>query len=446
MTYDVIYIGSGHAAWHGAQELARAGKKVALIEQEKVSGTCTNFGCNAKILLDGPAELLHHLHNYHGIGINDAVNIVWPELMAYKHQVIDPMDDVMARILAVDGIDIIFGHASFVDEHTVVVADETYTADNFVLAMGQRAAKLPVAGTELTYDSKDFLDLPEMPTSMILIGAGFIGMEFASIAHTAGSDVTIIEYADRALANFDAEYTQRVVEIMSEKGINFAFGNAVNEIKATDNGYIVTTAQGNQFEAAMVFDTTGRIPNIDHMNLEDIGVETNRGGVVVNDYMQTSVSRIYASGDVVAKTTPRLTPTATFESLYIADILLGKENEAIKYPAVPTVTFTLPRMAQIGVSTTEANASDEYQVHNINFAQLGMFASHHDQEAKVKIVLNRDKQLVGAAIIGDAAPELVNTLVPIINHKYTKDDLNKTIYAFPTASAMLPMLLANFLA
>lgn len=348
--------------------------------------------------------------------------------------------------MAVDGIDIIFGHASFVDEHTVVVADETYTADNFVLAMGQRAAKLPVAGTELTYDSKDFLDLPEMPTSMILIGAGFIGMEFASIAHAAGSDVTIIEYADRALANFDAEYTQRVVEIMSEKGINFAFGNAVNEIKATDNGYIVTTAQGNQFEAAMVFDTTGRIPNIDHMNLEDIGVETNRGGVVVNDYMQTSVSRIYASGDVVAKTTPRLTPTATFESLYIADILLGKENEAIKYPAVPTVTFTLPRMAQIGVSTTEANASDEYQVHNINFAQLGMFASHHDQEAKVKIVLNRDKQLVGAAIIGDAAPELVNTLVPIINHKYTKDDLNKTIYAFPTASAMLPMLLANFLA
>ena len=221
--------------------------------------------------------------------------------MAYKHQVIDPMDDVMARILAVDGIDIIFGHASFVDEHTIVVADETYTADNFVLAMGQRAAKLPVAGTELTYDSKDFLDLPEMPTSMILIGAGFIGMEFASIAHTAGSDVTIIEYADRALANFDAEYTQRVVEIMSEKGINFAFGNAVNEIKATDNGYIVTTAQGNQFEAAMVFDTTGRIPNIDHMNLEDIGVETNRGGVVVNDYMQTSVSHIYASGDVVAK-------------------------------------------------------------------------------------------------------------------------------------------------
>ena len=446
MKYDVIFIGSGHAAWHGAQELARAGKRVALIEQEKVSGTCTNFGCNAKILLDGPAELLHHLHNYHGIGMNDAVNIVWPELMAYKHQVIDPMDEAMAQILAVDGIDIIFGHASFVDAHTITVNDDTYTADNFVLAMGQRPAKLPVTGTELTHDSKDFLDLPEMPKSMIMIGAGFIGMEFASIAQAAGSDVTIVEYADRALANFDADYTNRVVELMTAKGIKFAFNNAVEQISQDGDVFSVKTAQGNTFQADMVFDTTGRVPNTDDMNLASIGVETNRGGVIVNDHMQTTVAHIYASGDVVAKTTPRLTPTATFESLYIADVLLGQTTAAIAYPAVPSVTFTLPRMAQVGVSTAEAADSDEYNVYDINFAQLGMFASHHDTEAKVKIVLNQQKQLVGAALIGDAAPELVNTLVPIINHKYTKADLNKTIYAFPTPSAMLPMLLANFLA
>ncbi|WP_425335791.1 hypothetical protein [Weissella cibaria] len=162
--------------------------------------------------------------------------------------------------------------------------------------------------------------------------------------------------------------------------------------------------------------------------------------------MQTTVAHIYASGDVVAKTIPRLTPTTTFESLYIADILLGHTTASIAYPAVPSVTFTLPRMAQIGVSTAEAADADEYNVYDINFAQLGMFASHHDTEAKVKIVLNQQKQLVGATLIGDVAPEIVNTLVPIINHKYTKADLNKTIYAFPTPSAMLPMLLMNFLA
>lgn len=153
--------------------------------------------------------------------------------MAYKHQVIDPMDGAMAKILAVDGIDVIFGHASFVGAHTITVNDDMYTADNFVLAMRQRPAKLPVTGTELTHDGKDFLDLPEIPKSMIMIGAGFIGMEFASIAQAAGSDVTIVEYADRALANFDADYTNRVVELMTAKGIKFAFIMQLNRFHKT---------------------------------------------------------------------------------------------------------------------------------------------------------------------------------------------------------------------
>lgn len=135
---------------------------------------------------------------------------------------------------------------------------------------------------------------------------------------------------------------------MTAKGIKFAFNNAVEQISQDGDVFSVKTAQGNTFQADMVFDTTGRVPNTDDMNLASIGVETNRGGVVVNDHMQTTVAHIYASGDVVAKTTPRLTPTATFESLYIADVLLGQTTAAIAYPAVPSVTFTLPRMAQLG--------------------------------------------------------------------------------------------------
>ena len=443
--YDVIFIGSGHAAWHGAQTLARAGKKVALIEQEKVAGTCTNFGCNAKILLDGPAELLHHLHNYHGIGMTEAVNIVWPELMAYKHAVIDPMDEALAQMLAVDGIDIIFGHASFVDAHTITVAETDYQAEQFVLAMGQRSAKLAVSGTELTHDSKEFLDLPTMPKSVIMIGAGFIGMEFAEMAQAAGSQVTVIEYGERALTAFDAKQTARVVKLMKERGVNFAFNQAVNAIEAVDDGFMVHTAQGESFTADMVFDTTGRVPNIDDMNLAEIGVTTTRGGVVVNDHLQTTVPNIYASGDVIDKTIPRLTPTATFESHYVAGVLLGETTDPIEYPAVPSVAFTLPRLAQIGVTTAEAAVSDELQVVNVNFSRTAIFASHHDTESKVKLVLNSQRQLVGAAIIGDAAPELVNTLVPVINNRYTKADIKQQIYAFPTASAMLQMMLGDIL-
>lgn len=444
--YDIIFIGSGHAAWHGAQTLARAGKKVALVEANKVAGTCTNFGCNAKILLDGPAEMMHHLHHYHGIGINDTPDIIWPELMAYKHQVIDPLSDGLAKMLSVDGIDIIAGHAQFIDPQTITVDDVQYQADQFVIATGQRPAKLPITGAELTHDSTDFLDLPEMPKSMIFIGAGYIAMEFASIAHAAGSQVTLIEYGDRALNGFDADYAQKVVADMSAKGIQFNFGQAVASVTALDNGqYAVATAQGQRFEAEYVMDTTGRVANIDGLGLDTIGVAYDRQGVLVNDHLQTNVPNIYASGDVISKPIARLTPTATFESHYIARVLLG-DSAPITYPVVPTVAFTLPRVAQVGVTPDEVAQRDDLQVIEIPYGQVMRFQTLNDTHAAIKIVLNQKQQLVGAALIGDFAPEVINALVPVINKHYTSDDIKNQIFAFPTHTGIVLPMIANYLA
>ncbi|KQB80501.1 pyridine nucleotide-disulfide oxidoreductase [Leuconostoc lactis] len=444
--YDIIFIGSGHAAWHGAQTLARAGKKVALVEANKVAGTCTNFGCNAKILLDGPAEMMHHLHHYHGIGINDTPDIIWPELMAYKHQVIDPLSDGLAKMLSVDGIDIIAGHAQFIDAQTIMVGEVQYQADQFVIATGQRPAKLPITGAEFTHDSTDFLDLPEMPKSMIFIGAGYIAMEFASIAHAAGSQVTLIEYGDRALNGFDADYAQKVVADMSAKGIQFNFGQAVASVTVLDNGqYAVETAQGQHFEAEYVMDTTGRVANIDGLGLDTIGVAYDRQGVLVNDHLQTNVPNIYASGDVISKPIARLTPTATFESHYIARVLLG-DPTPITYPVVPTVAFTLPRVAQVGVTPDEAAQCDDLQVIEIPYGQVMRFQTLNDTHAAIKIVLNQKQQLVGAALIGDFAPEVINALVPVINKHYTSDDLKGQIFAFPTHTGIILPMIANYLA
>ncbi len=444
--YDIIFIGSGHAAWHGAQTLARAGKKVALVEANKVAGTCTNFGCNAKILLDGPAEMMHHLHHYHGIGINDTPDIIWPELMAYKHQVIDPLSDGLAKMLSVDGIDIIAGHAQFIDAQTITVGDVQYQADQFVIATGQRPAKLPITGAELTHDSTDFLDLPEMPKSMVFIGAGYIAMEFASIAHAAGSQVTLIEYGDRALNGFDADYAQQVVADMSAKGIAFAFGQAVTRVTALDNGqYAVETAQGQRIEADYVMDTTGRVANIDGLGLDTVGVAYDRQGVLVNDHLQTNVPNIYASGDVISKPIARLTPTATFESHYIARVLLG-DSAPIAYPVVPTVAFTLPRVAQVGVTTEAAAQRDDLQVIEIPYGQVMRFQTLNDVHAAIKIVLNQEKQLVGAALIGDFAPEVVNALVPVINKHDTSADIKDQIFAFPTHTGVVLPMIANYLA
>ncbi|WP_294976050.1 NAD(P)/FAD-dependent oxidoreductase [uncultured Leuconostoc sp.] len=446
MMYDVIFIGSGHAAWHGAQTLARAGKKVALIEENKVAGTCTNFGCNAKILLDGPAEMIHHLHHYHGVGINDTPDIVWPELMAYKHEVIDPLSDGLTRMLSVDGIDIMTGHAKFMTAQTITVAGETYTAEQFVIATGQRPAKLPITGAEFTHDSTDFLDLPDMPKSMAFIGAGYIAMEFASIAQAAGSEVTLIEYGDRALNGFDADYAQAVVGDMARKGMTFAFNHAVSKVSKLENGqYLVATAQGDAYQVDYVMDTTGRVANIEDLGLDDIHVAYDRQGVLVDDHLQTTVPNIYASGDVISKPIARLTPTATFESHYIARVLMGDQTP-IAYPVVPTVAFTLPRVAQVGVTTTEADEQADLTTIAIPYGQIMRFQTLNDVNAAIKIVINQDKQLVGAALMGDFAPEVINALVPVINKQYTSEDIKSQIFAFPTHTGVVLPMIANYLA
>jgi len=444
--YDVIFIGSGHAAWHGAQTLAREGKKVALIEENKVAGTCTNFGCNAKILLDGPAELIHHLHHYHGIGINDTPNIIWPELMAYKHQVIDPLSDGLARMLSVDGIDIIAGHAEFTGQQTLIVNHVVYQADKFVIATGQKPAKLAIPGAELLHDSTEFLELPEMPNSIVFIGGGYIAMEFASIARAAGSQVTVIEYGDHALSGFDREYSQEVVEDMIDRGIHFDFGQRVSHVSLDEKQkYLVETAQGKRYNADYVMDTTGRVPNIDNLGLKAAGVEYNKGGVVVDDYLRTSNPNIYASGDVIAKAIPRLTPTATFESQYIAKKLSG-DSDPIKYPVVPSIAFTLPRLAQVGISVDDAKNDERLRIQEIPYGQLMRFQTLNDVKAKIKLVIDQDKKLVGASLIGDFAPEVVNALVPVINNEYTSRDIHGQIFAFPTHSGIILPLIANYLA
>src|SRR5699024_6097406 len=444
--YDVIFIGSGHAAWHGAQTLSRAGKRVALVEENKVAGTCTNFGCNAKILLDGPAELIHHLHHYHGIGIDETPNITWPELMAYKHKVIDPLTEGLAHMLSVDGIDIISGHDKFTDVKTLMVNDITYQADKFVIATGQIPAKIPIRGNERLHDRIKLLELSEMPHSIVFIGAGYIAMEFASIARAAGSEVTIVEYSDHALSGFDSEYSQEVVRDMINKGIKFDFNQRVSQVISTENNqYILETAQGKKYTTEYVMDTTGRIPNIENLGLDAANVEYNNHGVVVNDYLQTSNVNIYASGDVIDKLIPRLTPTATFESNYIARILLGDSNP-IKYPVVPSVAFTLPRLAQVGVTVGMAKNDQQLKIYEIPYGKLMRFQTLNDENAKIKIILNKDKRLVGASIIGDFAPEIINDLVQVINHQYTSEDIQNQIFAFPTHSGILLPMIAQYLA
>ena len=438
MDYDVVFLGSGHSCNHGGMALALSGKKVAFVEANKMGGTCTNYGCDAKILLDGPFEFLDGLKRYAGLCVDADVKIDWTRLMAYKKQAISIFDPVLEQMFRQFGIDVIRGRGRLSDAHTVAVGDRTITAEYIVIGTGARNAQLNIPGKEYTHGSSDFLDLDVMPEHLICIGAGIISMEFASMALELGKKVTFFEFAPRALTAYPAEYVEKLVAKMEGMGATFHFGEAVASVEKTASGCKVTSQSGISAEGDYVLDATGRIANVEDLGLEALGIQAGRRGIAVDDHLRTSVPNIYASGDVVDKTVPKLTPTAEFESNYIAAQILGLSDAPIVYPPVPNLVFTLPRIGQVGVSLEEARKDEaNYKVVNVPWGMQNDWVNNHETEADLTLVFDKEGYLAGAAACSSEAGTWLDYLTPIIVKKMTALDLRSMIMSFPTQTYML---------
>ena len=444
--YDVVFIGSGHAAWHAALTLKHAGKDVAIIEKDTIAGTCTNYGCNAKILLEGPYEVLEESAQYNGIIQSQDLHVNWENLMDYKKQVINPMNGMLKGMFEQQGIDVYMGAGVIKDEHTVTVNNEELQTENIVIATGQHSNKLDIEGKELTHDSRDFLSMDELPKRMTFIGVGIISVEFASIMIKSGVEVTMIHHSDKPLKGFNQTHVTQLIKKLEDEGVHFNFNEETQKVETAGDGYKVTTESGLTIETDYVLDATGRNPNVEGIGLEQIGIEYSKKGISVDDHLRTNVSNIYASGDVLDKAIPKLTPTATFESNYIAAHILGMTQDEIQYPAIPSVLYSLPRLSQIGVSVQEAEQSERYTVKHIPFGKQMVFEYKNETDAEMYAVLDEEKRLVGADIYGVDAADLINLLVFIINQRMTAQDLNQLIFAFPGASSgVIDMLKVNML-
>ncbi|MDD7363400.1 MAG: NAD(P)/FAD-dependent oxidoreductase [Firmicutes bacterium] len=445
--YDVLFIGGGHACWHGALLLKKAGKEVALVEREFLGGTCTNYGCNAKILLDSPVELQEAMKRYEGIGLKEEPKIEWTSLMQYKKKLIGGMPDVMSGMFKQLGLEVIRGEATFKDENTIEVDGETYRAKKFVIGTGQNYIPLDIPGKEYMHDSRDFLSLDDIPEHVSFIGGGIISMEFASICLSLGRKVDIVTDGEIILKQYPQKYVEKVVDKMKEQGANFVFNAKVESIEKTENGYALKGADGLHIDTDYVLVAVGRRANVDGMNLDGIGIQYSGRGIEVDDHMRTSVKHIYASGDVVDKKIPKLTPTAEFESNYIALDILNPLNFAIKYPPIPNLVFTLPRIAQVGVSIEEArNNPGEYRVEEVDFGKTMSWLNKAEKDAHITYIIDHKNHLVGAAVMSDEAGTYMDLLTLIINEKLGVKELSKMIFAFPTTTyglvaTLMPLLL-----
>lgn len=367
--------------------------------------------------------------------------------MQYKKKLIGSLPEAMSGLFKKLGLEVIRGEAKFIDEDTIDVGGETYKAKKFVIGTGQNYIPMDIPGKEYMHDSRDFLSLDEIPEHVTFIGGGIISMEFASICLSLGRKVDVVTHGTTILKQYPQKYVEKIVEKMKKQGANFVFNFNAESIEKTENGYLLKGEGGSSIETDYILVAVGRRANVDGMNLEGLGIEFSGKGIKVDNHMRTSVRNIYASGDVVDKKIPKLTPTAEFESNYIAMDILNPINFAIDYPVIPNLVFTLPRIAQVGVSIEEAkNNPDEYRIEELAYGETMAWLNKAENDAHMTYVFDSKNHLVGAAVMSDEAGTFIDVLTLIINEKMGVKELSKMIFAFPTPtygviSTLMPLFM-----
>lgn len=438
--FDTIIIGGGVGGMAAANGLAAAGKKVAVIENDLWGGTCPNRGCDPKKVLVGAVEAKHAVTQLNGKGFSLDPKINWPDLMRFKKTFTDPVSKQSKKSLDSAGIETIDGTAEFVDAHTLTVNGETLTADQFIIASGAKPSILPIKGKEYFLTSDDFLSLEEMPEKITFIGGGYIAFEFASIASAAGAEVHIVHHNERPLKAFDKEHVNTAIKQLEEKGVVFHYNIESSQIEKQGSSFVLSDDKDFSLTSDLIFCTTGRIPNIDELKLENAGVKTNKNGVEVNDYLQTSNEAIFACGDVIAKSKGKLTPFSSFEASYLVSYLTNKTNKEISYPTIPTIVFTSPKIAQTGISSSEAS-EEEYAISSIDATSWYTYHRTNEPVSKIKIITNRQTGLLaGASCVNQEAEELINYLSFLIDKNVSAKEVSQLIFAYPSVASDLSSL------
>lgn len=434
--YDAIIIGSGPAGNAAAYGLKEQGKNVAIIEADLWGGTCPNRGCDPKKMLMSGVEAQKRIKTMIGKGFEQTPKIIWNDLMTFKKSYTDYVPQNTKDGLDAAEIDRYHGQASFIDENRIIVNDQNLTADQFLIATGQRPAVLPIEGQDLLQSSTDFLAMEHLPEKLVFIGAGYISFELAVIANAAGSEVHIIHHNDRPLKEFDQELVSSLVEHMKSEGIQFHFNVDTTAVELIHPNYRIT---GENFDlvANMVIGATGRIPNVEGLNLGKAGVVYDKKGIKVDEHLRTTQHNIFACGDVVAKKQPKLTPVAGFEAGYVVHAM-ANDTEAIEYPLIPTIVFGDQRLARVGLSERELAAHPEkYHSETINLSSWYTYHRINDQNARIKFVYDEENRIAAISCLSQLADEVINYLLIILTKKMTHKEVEQYIFAYPSPASDL---------
>ena len=436
-TSDLLIIGSGPGGYRAASHAAAHGLSVTIIERGHLGGTCLNCGCIPTKTLCRNAELSQLLGKAESLGFrNLSFELDFPQMIARKNQVVETLRQGVETLMKAPGITLVRGEASFTGPHTVMVGPDEYSAPHIIIATGSKSKLLPIPGIDSpkVVTSTELLNIDHVPARLCIVGAGVIGMEFATIFSSLGSEVTVVEYLKECLPMLDSDVAKRLRQTIARRGVNFVMQAAVKEITAEG---VVYERKGKTAVAGadIVLMATGRAPQTDGLDLDKAGILYDRGGITVDDHLRTNIEGVYAIGDVNGRM--MLAHAATAQGLHVVNAILGNDD-GTDLQLVPSAIFTLPEAASVGLSEDLCKQQAlAYTCHKGYYRSNGKALAMDEADGLVKLLADDNGRIIGCHVYGAHAADIVQEASSLMAMKATLNQLRDIIHIHPTLGEIL---------
>jgi len=432
--FDVVILGGGRGGYAAALRSAQLGKSVALIEKDKLGGTCLHRGCIPTKALLHSAEIADNVKEAANYGVNAQFgSIDMPQVNKYRDGIIDRLFKGLTGLVGSKDITVVSGEGRLVGPKTVQVNGDNYTGTNLVLASGSYSRSLPgleIGGRVIT--SEHALQLDFVPNKVIVLGGGVIGVEFASIWRSFGAEVTIVEGLPSLVPNEDPSVSKALERAFRKRGIDFKTGVRFSGVEQHANGVVVSLESGEKLEAELMLVAVGRGPNTAGLGYEEQGIRMDRGFVLTNDRLETNIAGVYAAGDIVPGL--QLAHRGFQQGIFIAEEIAGLKPAVIDESGIPKVTYCEPEIASVGLTT--AQATEKYGADNISTYEYNLGGNGKSQilgtAGFIKLIRQNNGPVIGVHMIGSRVGEQIGEAQLIVNWEAYPEDVATLIHAHPT--------------